>query len=231
MSWRSGGLLAAIVVGIVATFAQPADPEVPKEIAVPAGHKLLFKVEAKGVQIYKAVEGKSGKLEWVLEAPLADLLDGKGGKAGWHYEGPSWEAADGSKVVRDKAEAVKSAPAPNPKSDIPWLLLKVKAEEGKAGVFSPALYIQRLQTAGGKAPGRLAQTSRDETRSDLQRRVLFLRQSPVREPPNRRCGKRASVLPIAKSATQEDFLPPNVGECRTMASPRISFRQTHRLAT
>jgi hypothetical protein len=125
---------------------------VPKDIAVPPGHKLLFKVEATGVQIYKAVEARSGKLEWVLHAPLADLLDNKGGKAGWHYDGPSWEAADGSKLVRDKAEEVKSAPAPNPKHDIPWLLVKVKAEPGKTGRFTPTVYIQRLQTAGGKAP-------------------------------------------------------------------------------
>jgi hypothetical protein len=127
-------------------------PEVPKEIAVPPGHKLLLKLEARGVQIYKAVEGKPGKLEWALEAPLADLFDGKGGPAGWHYDGPSWEATDGSKVVRDRSAEVKSAPAPGPKEDVPWLLVKVKAAEGKAGTFSPVVYVQRLQTAGGKAP-------------------------------------------------------------------------------
>jgi hypothetical protein len=125
---------------------------VPKAIAVPPGYKLLFKLEAKGVQIYKAVQAKPGKPEWVLEAPLADLLEEKGGKAGWHYEGPSWEATDGSKVVHDKAEEVKSVPAPNPKENIPWLLVKVKREEGKDGTFSPTVYIQRLQTQGGKAP-------------------------------------------------------------------------------
>ncbi len=90
----------------------------------------------------------------VLEAPLADLFECKGGKAGCHHGNPpSWEAADGSKVV--KSGDAKSAPAPNPKEDIPWLLVKVKAEEGKAGTFSPAVYIQRLQTEGGKAPAEL----------------------------------------------------------------------------
>jgi hypothetical protein len=93
-------------------------------------------------------------LEWLLEAPLADLFE-EGGKAGWHYEGPSWEAVDGSEVVRDKTEDVKSAPAPKPKQDIPWLLLKVKAADGKEGKFTPAVYIQRLHTEGGKAPGEL----------------------------------------------------------------------------
>jgi hypothetical protein len=154
---RFGPLLATIfaILLSIASQGQPALPDVPKEIAVPPGHKLLFKVEAKGVQIYKAVEGQGGAVEWVLEAPLADLFEEKGGKAGWHYEGPSWEAVDGSKVVRDKSEDVKSAPSPKPTQDIPWLLLKVKAAEGKEGRFTPAVYIQRLQTDGGKAPSEL----------------------------------------------------------------------------
>jgi hypothetical protein len=127
---------------------------VPKKIAVPSGHKLLFKLEALGVQIYKAVAGKEDRLTWVLEAPLANLFD-KNRKAGWHYEGPSWEAADGSKVVRDKAVEVNSAPAPEPKKDIPWLLVKVKAAKGKAGKLNAVVYIQRLRTAGGIAPAEL----------------------------------------------------------------------------
>jgi hypothetical protein len=100
----------------------------------------------------KAGERTPGVLEWVLEGPLAELFDDKGTRAGWHYEGPAWEAADGSKVVRDKAEEVTSAPAPKPRDDIPWLLVKVKAEGDREGAFSPAVYIHRVQTSGGKAP-------------------------------------------------------------------------------
>jgi len=148
--------LTSIVLLLAASAAEPTAPDVPEKIAVPPGHKLLFKVEAKGVQIYKAVEGKGGKLEWVLEAPLADLSDGTS-KAGFHYLDevsavPAWEAVDGSKVKRDKAEDVIPSPAPNPKEDIPWLLVKVKADEGKAGMFSPTVYIQRRDTVGGKPP-------------------------------------------------------------------------------
>jgi hypothetical protein len=127
-------------------------PDVPKAIALPAGHALLLRREANGVQIYKAVERTPGVLEWVLEGPLAELTDGKGARAGWHYEGPAWEALDGSKVVRDPAEDVKSTPAPKPRDDIPWLLLKVKVDGDRQGAFSPAVYIQRVQTSGGKAP-------------------------------------------------------------------------------
>ncbi len=150
LSWRPGVLATAIGATLfpAVSLAQLA---VPKEIAVPGGHKLLFKIEARGVQIYKAVKGKSGTLEWVLEAPLADLFEGKDRKAGHHYDNPpAWEAADGSKVV--KSGDAKSAPAPKPREDIPWLLVSVKAAEGKAGRFTPAVYIQRLQTRGGTAP-------------------------------------------------------------------------------
>jgi hypothetical protein len=139
---------------LAVSVAQPAPPDVPKVIAVPAGHKVLFRMEAKGVQIYKAIVGKSGALEWVLEAPLADLFDEKGTRVGHHYDNPpAWEAADGSKVV--KRGDAKLAAAPHPNDDIPWLLLSVKAEDGMAGILSHAVYVQRLQTQGGKAPAEL----------------------------------------------------------------------------
>ncbi len=152
MSLRPGVLKAAFAAISSSAVAQglAAAPDVPKEIAVPAGHEMLFQFEAKGVQIYKAVADKDGKLEWVLDAPLADLFDGKV-KAGCHYDNPpSWEAVDGSKVV--KTGDATAAKAPNDKADIPWLLVKVKAEEGAKGIFSPVTYIQRVQTEGGKAP-------------------------------------------------------------------------------
>jgi len=127
-------------------------PEVPSELKMPPGYKLVGRMEAKGVQIYKSVEGKDGKLEWTLEVPLADLFSSDGKRAGSHYEGPSWEASDGSKVTRDKEQPVKMAAAPNSQEDIPWLLVKVQAEGDREGAFSRVLYIHRVNTRGGKAP-------------------------------------------------------------------------------
>src|SRR5262245_27039622 len=108
MCWRLAVFLPVSFATLLPTesLAQRVVPQVPKEICVPPGYKLLFKVEATGVQIYKAIEDKSAKLEWVLEAPLAELFEDESGKAGWHYEGPSWEAADGSTVGRETAEKV-----------------------------------------------------------------------------------------------------------------------------
>ncbi|MDB5307847.1 MAG: hypothetical protein JWO38_2049 [Gemmataceae bacterium] len=127
-------------------------PEVPKEIRAPPGHKLVARLEAKGVQVYKAVDGMAGGPEWALDGPLAELADRKGRKAGFHYDGPAWEAMDGSKVVRDAADPMKSVPAPDPKAAIPWLLVRVKAADETPGAFAGVVWVQRVETAGGKAP-------------------------------------------------------------------------------
>jgi hypothetical protein len=148
----TGILLLLVAVHRVGAEEQQSEPEVPSELRVPPGHKLLVRAEAKGVQIYKSVEGKDGKLEWALEAPLADLFSSEGKKLGSHYEGPSWESMDGSKVTRDKGQAVQMAAAPNAQEDIPWLLIKVQAEGDKQGTFNQVVYIQRVNTKDGKAP-------------------------------------------------------------------------------
>ena len=157
MGRRSVAARLAVAVAIAAliphpAFAGPEGPEIPQELAVPPGHRPLLKVVGKGSQIYKSVESPGGKLAWTLEAPLARLHDEQGGIVGSHYEGPSWESADGSKVIRDEAVPVKSAKAPAPGQDIPWLLVRLKADEGATGAFSKAVYVQRLQTSGGKEP-------------------------------------------------------------------------------
>ena len=150
-------MLAAILFGFVtpAALAQKKKPEIPAAIKVPDGHRLVDECEAKGVQIYKAVVGKDGKPEWAFEGPLADLSGAEPGKAGIHYQGPAWEAFDGSKVVKDEGRKLESADAPNPKRDLPWLLVPVKADDlkdAKPGRFSKVVYVQRVATSGGLKP-------------------------------------------------------------------------------
>jgi len=83
----------------------------------------------------------------VLKAPEADLVDGAGMKIARHYAGPTWEAKDGSKVM---GEPVARDNGPDPTA-IPWLLLSAKSTSG-TGLLSNTQFIQRLRTAGGKAP-------------------------------------------------------------------------------
>ncbi len=155
-TFKAIGFWAALIA-LPMRAAGEDPPAVPKEIAVPAGHARVLTLHAKGVQIYKSIAGKDGKLKWELEAPLADLTDDKGARIGHHFGEPTlgvpaWEAVDGSRLVRDKAVDVKTAPAKKPETDIPWLLVRVKADDGSPGALAKVVYVQRIQTEGGKAP-------------------------------------------------------------------------------
>ena len=122
---------------------------VPENLAVPVDQSLSLAVSAAGVQIYECKAGKdaAARFEWAFKAPEAELFDRAGNRIGKHYGGPTWEANDGSKVV---GEAVARAESPDATA-IPWLLLKAKTTSG-SGVFARTRSIQRVDTAGGKAP-------------------------------------------------------------------------------
>ncbi|MDB6015805.1 MAG: hypothetical protein JWR19_294 [Pedosphaera sp.] len=122
-------------------------PVVPDAIKV--SDTPAFAAYAKGVQIYecRARKNDATQYEWVLKAPEADLFDRRGKKMGHHYGGPTWESSDGSKVVGE----VKGREPSKDANAIPWLLLSAK-QHGGNGMFSRVHSIQRLETAGGKAP-------------------------------------------------------------------------------
>ncbi|WP_395672471.1 DUF3455 domain-containing protein [Inquilinus sp.] len=139
-----------LLCGALPAAAAPA-PDLPS----PADARLLFTAAATGVQIYRSAD-TGGALHWELEAPLARLtgprLAGQDGQdvTIYHYAGPSWEAADGSKVARDPAVPVVSAPPADP-ADIPALLIAVAADPA-AGILDHVAYVERLATHGGAAP-------------------------------------------------------------------------------
>jgi Protein of unknown function (DUF3455) len=124
-------------------------PGVPETLKVPTGQVLSLDAQATGVQIYECKASKDDpmKFEWIFKAPEAELFDRDGNKIGRHYAGPTWESNDGSNVVGE-VRARDNGPDPNA---IPWLLLSAKSTSGN-GVFSRTQSIQRVQTAGGKAP-------------------------------------------------------------------------------
>jgi hypothetical protein len=140
--------LAGLVAGCAASTAARAD-DIPASLQVPPGAVLTQKLHAVGVQIYSCGAGKdgTGRFEWVLKAPEADLSDQAGHKIAKHYAGPTWEAVDGSKVT---GEVMARADSPTPNA-IAWLLLSAKPASG-SGVFAAVRFIQRLHTVGGTAP-------------------------------------------------------------------------------
>src|SRR5712691_5692885 len=161
----AGSSLAVILAGCAASSVG-TNPLAPENLKVPAGQTLSLVSPATGVQIYECGASRTdpAKFEWAFKAPEADLFDLSGRKIGKHYAGPTWESDDGSKVVGE-AKARDDGPDANA---IPWLLLSAKSTSG-AGVFGRTKSIQRLHTAGGKAPAEAC----DRAQLGRQARVAY----------------------------------------------------------
>lgn len=144
-------MAAALVLLVAGAKASQAEDAVPAVLQPPSGYTVAFTAKATGVQIYTSTADVGSTPKWTFEAPLAELSGS--GEVIHHYAGPSWEAVDGSKVTRDAAVPVTTAPAKQASTDIPWLLIKVTAEPAP-GILSKVVYVQRIQTAGGVAPAK-----------------------------------------------------------------------------
>jgi hypothetical protein len=173
-------LVSSVSIGIIQASATVAlSVEIPASLSVPKEEVLLLKSKAKGSQIYvcQSTSNPSSPTEpatyqWVFKAPKAALFDEQGVQQGKHYGGPTWEWQDGSKV---QGKVTAKADAPEAQS-IPWLLLaaqqpttsEVKTDV-KPGVLSAVKWVQRLNTAGGKAP----QTGCDLVRKNREVRISY----------------------------------------------------------
>jgi hypothetical protein len=112
-------------------------------LSVPTGSRLAFHAYARGTQVYRW-DGTG----WILVGPSASLFaDADGiGVVGTHYAGPTWQSTSGSTVVGAVSKRCSASP-----DAIQWLLLRAVSSEGP-GVFEGVTHIQRVNTAGGKAP-------------------------------------------------------------------------------
>jgi hypothetical protein len=119
---------------------------VPEAVDPPEGLTIEQGLAANGVQVYVCTASKGGTApSWQLEGPHAVLSAGQQ-VVGIHFAGPTWQALDGSSI---KASKVASAEAPEADA-VPWLLLS--GTPTGQGAFALVTHIQRLETAGGKAP-------------------------------------------------------------------------------
>jgi hypothetical protein len=147
-------------------------PQAPESLKVPSDQSLLLKTAAKGLQIYlckakaepKTAEERTA-YEWTLKAPSAELFDDQGRLIGKHYAGPTWEMQKDHSLVVGTVSAKANAPQANA---IPWLLLKAKSHQGK-GILSSVSWVQRLETAGGKAPA----AGCDKNRQNIETQVPY----------------------------------------------------------
>lgn len=138
----------AAMTAAAAAFAD-STVDVPDAVRAPEGQVMAAELLASGYQLYECVAGTAtpGQHEWKFRGPEAALTDRAGAAKGRHYGGPTWESSDGSLVV---AEVRASAPSPDARA-IPLLLLGAKMTSG-SGAFGRVRSIQRLATAGGRAP-------------------------------------------------------------------------------
>jgi hypothetical protein len=159
---------APALTSVPATTAAAAS-----EWGTPVGKEVL-RLKAEGVQIYSAEADANGKLAWKLKAPEAILRDEKGEKAATHYAGPTWEGVDGSKVVGAK---VAQRPSRNAGA-IPELQLKAASHAG-AGIMSTVVFVERINTKGGKAPDITSEVKPgDEVRVPYTAEYVFYAPNP-----------------------------------------------------
>lgn len=144
MAMRRFPLMLGILSGVMAGAGALADVSVPPALAAGPDMQLVLSAHAEGAQVYNC---PADKTEWALKGPDAKLFDAQGAQIGTHYAGPSWELGDGSLIT---GELAAKDPGPDANA-IPWLLLKVKTNNGK-GVLAKAGAIQRIETVGGLAP-------------------------------------------------------------------------------
>jgi Protein of unknown function (DUF3455) len=132
-------LLVLVAVGALASPAQADAPDVPGDIAVPAGNEPYLEAHAVGVQIY-ACNGSA----WSFVAPRANLYDDDGKLVATHFAGPTWQYMKSTVVGKREAGVKVDATA------IDWLLLS--ATSTTPGRLGQTTFIQRIHTAGGLAP-------------------------------------------------------------------------------
>jgi hypothetical protein len=146
-------------------------PDVPAVLEVPDGYEVSFHAYATGVQVYKCTEVLPGVFAWVFKEPIATLYSNANynGQTGTHYAGPTWESNSGSKVVAVRLQGATMDP-----NAIPWLLLGAVSSQGP-GPLNGTIYIQRVNTAGGKAPttGANASTVGQEVQIDYTAEYFF----------------------------------------------------------
>jgi len=128
------------------TLSPPTLPPGAETLAVPAGNVVSFHTYAAGFQVYR---WNATTNAWSFVEPIALLIPSLiGYPLGVHYVGPTWYVPGAGTVVGSAvANRVVDPTA------IPWLKLQAVSTSGP-GVLAETTFIQRVNTAGGRAPAR-----------------------------------------------------------------------------
>ena len=169
MSWKRIGFASILTVGlngVIGAAGTLTPPNVPTDIAVPAGHKLILVGHAVGTQNYIcAPAATSTGLAWFFIGPQATLVDASGQQITTHFlsRNPSqnnalqatWQHSRDTSAVWAKKFRGSTDPAYVAPGAIEWLLLEMTgAQVGPFGgrKLATTTLIQRVHTVGGVAP-------------------------------------------------------------------------------
>ena len=161
-----GARLAASAEATAGTALRAPDLTGCEHLRAPEGSKLVARMYAKGVQIYRW----SGTA-WQFAGPSAVLYSDAAGndQVGTHSAGPIWESTDGS-TVRGSSPVL----CPVDPDDIPWLLLTGTPGE-MPGIFRRVTSIQRVNTVGGTIPTAPGTTPGEEKHEPYTAEYYFYR--------------------------------------------------------
>lgn len=159
-------LILATATPSASTPREVIPPQVPGNLAVPAGHEPFLIGHATGTQNYICMPSTGKKaVAWTFLGPQATVFDEEGGQILTHYLSPNpdaggtpqatWQHSRDTSAIWATAIASSTDPEYVAPGAIPWLLLRVTGSE-----FGPAMgdqmtntaFIQRVNTVGGVAP-------------------------------------------------------------------------------
>ena len=130
------------IVALLAGFVHCVDEQTPTD-----SRKWLRWLDRIGLAAFGRQLSRIHGTGWSFDGPEATLSADAGGKSivGTHYAGPKWESNSGGTVRGTVLESCTVDP-----NAIAWLLLSAVSEG--PGIFHRVTHIQRVNTAGGKAP-------------------------------------------------------------------------------
>jgi hypothetical protein len=136
---------SAACLALAACASRPplAPPGAPPALRVAKNEALALEAFASGVQLYECAP--SG--QWRAKGAQAELVDRDGRKVGVVAPGPTWEARDGGKVTGE----LQAREPGRTGEDLDWALFRASSAP-RGGLFGRASSVQRMDTAGGRAP-------------------------------------------------------------------------------
>jgi hypothetical protein len=169
MSWKRIAVASLLTVGlngVIGAAETLTPPNVPTDIAVPAGHKLILVGHAVGTQNYIcAPAATSTGVAWFFIGPQATLFDASGQQITTHFlsRNPfqndalqaTWQHSRDTSAVWAKKFRGSTDPAYVAPGAIEWLLLEMTgAQVGPFGgvKLATTTLIQRVHTVGGVMP-------------------------------------------------------------------------------